>query len=274
MNRNKYSLLHQKLLYHWTQPDGLRQNANKESNKKFIPKPLPRSMVDRLALIAHLKSILKEGLRYGIPKDSHTEKITDLIQTTHRLVSLSEWSVSDSTEQAYRYGHLGLGFTRKYIMSQDGRPVIYIHHQKSDPIRKAMIKLLESSSKDRVLDDHAQVVASLLKLYKDPRKPRISDGERRERREGRTPDGDRIFALEFGGIHGNLEDREWRILDVNSQDDKPRALLCEPGKLAMIVMPDHKTLSLALKDDFIRDMVLPKDKPAICIMSREMLRSI
>jgi hypothetical protein len=111
-------------------------------------------------------------------------------------------------------------------------------------------------------------------LYKDPRKPNSTDGELRERKSGRTPDEDQNYALQFGGIHGNLEDREWRILDTDSRDDKSRALSCEPGKLAMIVVPDHKTLTLALKDKAIQEFIMNPDKPAICIISQEMLYSI
>jgi hypothetical protein len=231
-------------------------------------------MADRLAMIAHLRSILKEGLRYNFPIGSHVEKIADLIQTRHRMISLTEWSVSDSSEHASRYGHIGFGFTRKYIMSQNGRPVIYINNRKNDPVRKAMIKLLESSSKNHALLDHAQLLASLLKLYKDPRNPRKSNDEPRERNPGRTPDKDHNYGLRFGGIHGNLEDREWRILDAGALDCAPRILPCEPGNLAMIVLPDHKTLTLAFKDKCIRDIVLNPDKPAICVISRELLNSI
>ena len=275
MNRNKYSQLHQSLLFHWTQPSEEKGSETKIADEcKFIPKTVPNTKPERDKFIEHLSLILTTGLRYGIPKYNHVEQITPAIKTTRRIISFSEWNVGSSSEHARRYGHIGLGFTRKYIMSHGGRPVIYINNQKTDPVRKAMIKLLESSTKDGTLLDHAQVVASLLKIYKDPRKPRGSRGEIKARTEGRTPDEDRTFALDFGTGHGNLEDREWRILDFNTQDVTPRILPCEPGKLAMIVVPDHETLSLALKDASIHEMVLPKDKPAICMISREMLRSI
>jgi hypothetical protein len=275
MPQNKYSQLHQSLLFHWTQPKCEKELSAKKSEEcKFIPKAAPKTKPERDKFIEHLSLILTTGLRFGIPKCNHVEQITPAIQTKHNILCFSEWNVGSSSEHARRYGHIGLGFTRKYIMSQNGRPVIYINHKQSDLIRKAMIKLLESSTKDGTLLDHAQVVASLLKIYKDPRKPRGSGGEIKARREGRTPDEDRTFALDFGTGHGNLEDREWRILDFNTQDVTPRILPCEPGKLAMIVMPDHKTLSLALQHDRIREMVLPEGKPAICMISREMLRSI
>jgi hypothetical protein len=271
MNRNKYSLLHRKLLFHWTQ-----KNPDEEGTKKFIPKAPPQTMPDRLVLISHLRSILTEGLRYSCPKGIHEEKITDLIQTRHRLISLSEWNVGASSEHARRYGHIGLGFTRKYIMSHDGRPVIYLRKSEkdNDPTTEAMIKLLNSALKDDDLRDHAQLIASLLKLSKDPRKPNKSDDKSKKRKPGRSPDEDHNYALKFGGIHGNLEDREWRILDPSSLDCKPRVLPCEPGKLAMIVLPDHKTLTLAFKDESIRNIVLNTEKPAICVISREMLHSI
>lgn len=275
MNRNKYSQLHQSLLFHWTQPPDEKGSETKIADEcKFIPKAAPKSKPDREKFIKHLSSILTNGLNFSHPKCNHVEQINKSIQSKHRVLCLSEWNVGSSSEHARRYGHIGLGFTRKYIMSHGGRPAIYINNQKTDPVRKAMIKLLESSTKDGTLLEHAQVVASLLKIYKDPRKPKGSRGEIKARRGGRTPDEERTFALDFGTGHGNLEDREWRILDFNTQDVMSRILPCEPGKLAMIVMPNHETLSMALQDDGIRGMILPKDKPAICTISREMLRSI
>jgi hypothetical protein len=275
MNRNKYSQLHQSLLFHWTQPADENESNTKIADEcKFIPKAAPKSKPDREKFINHLSSILSTGINFSHPKCNHVEQINKSIQTKHRFLCLSEWNVSSSSEHARRYGHIGLGFTRKCIMSHGGRPVIYINNQKTDPVRKAMIKLLEGSTKDGTLLEHAQVVASLLKIYKDPRKNREPRLEIKVRREGRTPDEDSNFALDFGKPHGNLEDREWRILDFDIQDVTPRILPCEPGKLAMIVMPDHKTLSLALQHDRIREIVLSKDKPAICMISREMLRSI
>lgn len=274
MNRNKYSQLHQSLLFHWTQPPEEKGSKKRADECKFIPKSAPKNNADRKKFIEHIGSILTSGLRFCPPKCNHVEEITPAIKTTHSIISFSEWNVGSSSEHAQRYGHIGLGFTRKYITSYGGRSVIYINNQKTDLVRKAMIKLLESSTKDGILLDHAQVVASLLKIYKDPRKPRDPRVETKTVRKERTLDEDRTFALDFGKGHGNLEDREWRILDFNTQDVTPRILPCEPGKLAMIVMPDHETLSLALQDEGIRDMVLPEDKPAICMISREMLRSI
>lgn len=280
MNRNKYSQLHQSLLFHWTQPpDEKGSQTNIADECKFIPKAAPKSKLDREKYIEHLRSILTSGLRFSTPECNNVEEISHSIKTTHRIISLSEWNVGASSEHARRYGHIGLGYTRKYIMSHGGRPVIYLRksEKSKDPATEAMVKLLQSALKDHDLRDYAQVISSLLKLSKDPRSAKGSadgDDKTNRKKQAKAPDEDHIYALEFGGIHGNLEDREWRILDPNSHDDKPRTLLCEPGKLAMIVVPDHKTLSLALQDDGIRGMVLPEGKPAICMISREMLRSI
>jgi hypothetical protein len=275
MSLNKYSQLHRSLLFHWTQHPEEKGSETKLSDLcKFNPKAAPKSKQEREKFIEHLRSILTTGLRFSIPKCHHVEHITPAIQTKHNILCFSEWNVGSSWEHARRYGHIGLGFTRKYIMSHNGRPVIYVNHSKNDPIRKAMIKLLEGSTKDGALLDHAQVVASLLKIYKNPRKLKDPSEKPKGKKAGSSPDNDRGFALDFGAGLGNLEDREWRILDFNTQDETPRTLPCEPGKLAMIVLPDHQTLSLALKDEDIQSKVLPKDKPAICMISREMLRSI
>lgn len=280
MSLNKYSQLHRSLLFHWTQHPEEKGSETKIADEcKFVPKAAPKSKQERKKFIEHLRSILTKGLRFSVPKCHHVEQITPAIQTKHNILCFSEWNVGSSWEHARRYGHIGFGFTRKYIMSQNGRPVLYLRkaQKNHDPTTEAMVKLLESAIQDDDLRDHAQWIASLLKLSKDPRTSKGSndnDKQNNRKKNVKSPDEDRSFALEFGGIHGNLEDREWRILDANMHNDTHRTLPCEPGKLAMIVLPDHQTLSLALQDDGIREIVLPKDKPAICMISREMLRSI
>lgn len=46
------------------------------------------------------------------------------------------------------------------------------------------------------------------------------------------------------------------------------------SSLAMIVLPDHKTLAHVMQHEGIRARIFMEDKPAVCLLTREMLYSI
>jgi hypothetical protein len=72
-----------------------------------------------------------------------------------------------------------------------------------------------------------------------------------------------------------LEDREWRVLGPVAQKKlKIESLPCVPGSLALVVLPDHQTLAYAMQSVELRARLYPPNKPAVCLLSREMLSSI
>ena len=88
---------------------------------------------------------------------------------------------------------------------------------------------------------------------------------------------DHDLRINFGGLFGNLEDKEWRILlmasDKHPEKEVP-SLVCSPGHLAMIVLPDHETLAHVMQEDDLRAKLYMPGKPAVCLLTKEMLSSI
>ncbi len=99
------------------------------------------------------------------------------------------------------------------------------------------------------------------------------------------------LKIKFGGLLANLEDREWRLLSDLESKSKDAYLSFAPGELAMIVFPDHQTLTLAMRDASMMKLILRDhygsvkssalrrevefiDKPAVCLVSREMIQSM
>jgi len=274
MSQNQYAQLHRQLLFHWTKPPG----SNKNSKNIF---PAPKTSAERSAYVDHLDVLLKTGLEFRTPPPHHSEHIAKgKIEAKLPMLCFSEWSVSGGLAQASRYGQLGLGFTRKYIMEMGGRQVVYLPNKPNDPFSRALVALLENAKTVTSLKDQVTLITSLLKTYNPSSEPKAKIEQ--EQKKGEAAKGpsvetdDRHLDVDFGGLFKNLEDKEWRILQENHPKRKSDAtrILCEPGSLAMIVLPDHKTLAHVMQNETIRASLFVENKPAVCLLTREMLYSI
>jgi len=279
MPRNKFAQIHRQLLFHWTEPKGISGD--------------PKSTADRRRFLDHLLLLLETGLKFGIPKREHSEWLVEgEIEATHGMLCFCEWNVSAAHEHSGRYGGMALGFTRKFVMRAGGRPVVYVPNEKRDPFRKALVSLLQNAKKDEKLRPECELISSWLKTYNGARSQRSSNSdssnknavssdecipgvESKPARKKSGPTEDRHLRVDFGGLFANLEDREWRVLGPVAQKKlKVESLPCTPGSLAMVVLPDHQTLAYAMQSEALRKKLYPTDKPAVCLLSREMLSSI
>ena len=206
------------------------------------------------------------------------------------MLCFCEWNVSAAQEHSGRYGGMALGFTRKFVMNAGGRPVVYVSNQKRDAFRKALVSILQHSKKDVKLRPECDLISSWLKTYnlargsseseesktKNPTLDEVTPVPAAKKPEtNSTPSEDRHLKVDFGGLFANLEDREWRVLGPVAQRKlKVETLPCAPGNLAMVVLPDHQTLAYAMQSFELRSKLNPADKPAVCLISREMLTSI
>ena len=270
MSSPKYAQIHRQLLFHWTAPKKLGE---------------PRKRSEHLAYLDLLKGILNEGLRFSTPGSEHAEWIErGKIEASRPMICLSEWGLADSRAHAGRYGKMGFGFTRKFIMKKGGRPVIYVPNARNDQFRKSLIEVLRMAKETPGLEEHYGILASSLKAYHFPRDIQKARPDIGSKKTGTVPRRPKVLPedsglrLDFGGIFSNLEDREWRILRSTNRKSvspgQPVTLECSPGNLAMIVLPDHQTLSLALQDEGIREHLFVPEQPAVCLVSKEMIFSI
>ena len=268
MSLPKYSQLHRKLLFHWTGPRPVRALKSRD---------------DRMKYLELLVSILDKGLRYSLPDIKHTEWIVkNEIRATHPMLCFSEWGISESNAHSGRYGYMGLGFTRKFVMNKRGRPIVYIPNNKSDPFRQALVEMIQAvrgGQKDNSkLHRHADLLASYLKSYNFKRttEKKPSNGKssaKSVRKKAASYQDDHLLRLDFGGLFANLEDREWRIIPKRIEDE-PQHLKFKSGDLAMVVFPDHQTLSLAMQCDAIMKRIILPGRPSVCMVSREVIQSV
>jgi hypothetical protein len=113
--------IHSKILVHWTGKD-IENCPVTEKSRLYVER-------------------LRDDLEKGIfTKRTHEDsirewKIKDLVR-----ICFTEIRLSQAQTHAERYGKLGIGFTRNFVMNRGGRPVIYIPYDAKDDGR-----LLEDS---------------------------------------------------------------------------------------------------------------------------------
>jgi hypothetical protein len=287
MAQPKFAQIHKQLLFHWTKP---------------CDSSFPRSSSERLAFIAQLKSILRGGLRFSVPKAVHCENIVPgKIESAHPMICFTETTLGDVDPHARRYGGLGLGFVRRFVIESGGRPVVYVSNKRSDEFRKALLGIVAHSQDqpDPKVSAQARYVASFLKRFRDPQSKKDEPDKQKRILKRQEPDlskggltdensppespgfDDSHLQLKFGGVLGNVEDREWRIVDCSAVRPAPtgdhavrRCLPVGAGDLALVIFPDHQTLSCAGRDLELRDLLWTRDKPCVCLLSKEMLFSM
>jgi len=219
--------IHSKILVHWTGKD-IETNHDKDEK--------PQLYVDRL------KDDLLEGL-YAKPtiEDSiRGLKIKDITR-----LCFTEIRLSQAKTHADRYGKLGIGFSRDFIMNKGGRPVIYIPFEPpaDNYLLEASIRNVYKESKN-----HHEINASSILILAYVK--RMSDRNK---------------------INDYYEEMEWRI--VHHADDKIikntvndiHRLKFKMSDIEVIIFPDSKTKQLSLEDNYIKEC-LSKHMPIIATL--------
>lgn len=206
--------IHSKILVHWTGKD-----------IENCPEPDKKSQLN----VERLKDDLEKGL--------YTKRTSeDVIRhwKINKIVRLcfTEIRLSQAEKHAERYGKLGIGFTRDFIMNKGGRPVIYIPHKADDRLLEDSIKnVYEKSNDNEEIHKSSKWIMAHIK--------RMSDGNSED----------------------YYEEMEWRLV----YDESPNNKHFTKGKgnniyrlkftakdIKVIIFPDENTKKLSLKDEAIR----------------------
>jgi hypothetical protein len=204
---------HSKILVHWTGKDiENRHGANKAE-----------------LYVERLKDDLEKGLfTKRISEDSiRNWKIKYLLR-----ICFTEIRLSQAEKHAERYGKLGIGFTRDFIMNKGGRPVIYIPHKADNRLLEDSIKSVYEKSKDNEeIHKSSKWIMAHVK--------RMSNGKDED----------------------YYEEMEWRIIHDESpnskhftkgEDNGVYRLKFAAHDIKVIIFPDEPTKRLSLEDEAIR----------------------
>jgi hypothetical protein len=229
--------LHSKFLIHWTGKD-FCDNAD-----------------TRLVQDEYVKR-LRDTCERGFYMQKGREEIWGVgdkwIKPDIGRVCFSEIGLSRARSHAERYGGLGIGVHRSFILEREGNPVFYVQNGKRGHMVEqfAVIHANAESLAQRLEQSHDDTVAGVLRTgIRDPLR----------------------FVM---GYVKNMSDRddsemkyydemEWRVVHVDRlmgrcivPDEEARGvfrLLLSARDVRIIVFPDDATRLLALKDEFLKD---------------------
>ena len=291
----KYQGVHRQQLYHWvgrhidyTDPD------DEDSRVK--------SLCDeqREHYLSDLRNILDSKMGLWMKKTRVPDQIGsgNLVRVRQPLLCFTEWSLSDSQPHAYKYGRLGLGFPRKFVLGLGGQPVSYIAASQNEPNYFADALLAVAAHFHRYQGDDAEVLRKeFLFLTQFVKKLRMEQQDRKARDEARSvkrygrpaerrAKPTKTYSKQYGKTLEFLEEREWRVVyhdallrrgRIRENISRPQGpdyfVPVQPGKdLFTVVLPDYRTAQILRTSNNCKD-ILPRmqlpDHPHVTLLTLE-----
>ena len=227
------TIIHTKFLVHWT-------------GKKFhIPTdPLNDKLRDKY--VEALINILENGFEMRKGKEEIIDLDGKLLETFVSRVCFTEIKLSLVRKHAQRYGLLGLGVDRDFVLKRYGNPVFYMKSGDSNVAVNAN-KVLEFLKRQDNADEILLEYRTLLAYFKN-----MND-----------KDSDDLTYY---------DEIEWRITHLNRLEDEGRLsvvdeanyvylLKLKPGDVKVLVFPDKKTKTQAFNNTRFSKLI---EKP-ICL---------
>ena len=292
-----FNSIHRQQLFYWT-----GRNLDATASNKTAAQRLSQ----RMAYVGRLKSIIKNGIWLKTPDKPDQLGDGALIKVTRPIACFTEWSVAQSRPHTTEYGRLGFGFSKSYVLSHGGQPVIYARDAKSNAryvtALLAIAKILKDdsikipSSCRESLWSHFDFISHFVKAIQKPapkkampsRKPSKlpnyqylpADKALDALLELSLSEQEKEFKRKYGRFLHYLEEREWRIVFDDSLSPKFSVgpggngpdyfLQFEPGKeLFTVVVPDNLTVNLVMQDKELREKLFPQDGLPVTLLSLE-----
>ena len=204
--------IHSHILVHWTGKD--IENYPEDQRSQLY--------------VERLKDDLQEGL---YTKTTEEDVIRGWKIKNITRLCFTEIRLSQAQTHAGRYGRLGLGFARDFIMNKGGRPVIYIP--------------FDAVAESSLLEDSIRNVFEKSKDYEE-----IHTSSKwimtHVKRMWNEKDDDYYEEMEWRLVHGPNNNY------FKSIGDGVHRLEFEASDIKVIIFPDENTKQLSLKDDYIR----------------------
>lgn len=267
--------LHKQQLFHWIGGHIDSQKLSREKSAELY--------------IEALRGSLENGLWVNSPREpeeiwrggkAHSLELP--------MVCFTEWSLGQSFAHTQRYGRMGLGFSRKWVMQKHGQPVTYFKNNNRSKYKQSCAKLLKASG--RWSDDSRKALEYLIHFAKPsqaqviatPPTPSMpSSGRGKPSKSTKRPKPD-PFWKSHGASMKFMEEREWRIVRdkrmrffTENPSSKTNAapdyfLPYTPGRhLYTLVLPDGYTVHRVLQDTPLRKQLFPNNQPQVAVMSLE-----
>lgn len=279
--------LHRRQLFHWIGSDLERDrklNAEQRAQK----------------YVQYLRGSLQQGLWLKLPRKPETFGPRDEFRLQSPICCFTETMLDEIEFHNREYGRLGLGFPKRFVLAQGGRPVNYINGVGADPSFQAWELLRRKVSDPRVslvmsprewaeLKAEFAYLSAFLKMMKPTpkRKPTRKKVVAEASADAAAVKGKRPIPIKrhYGQILEYIEEREWRIVvKQRNQFTFPRSVIPNGSReanasppfllpyraahdLFTVVLPDARTKQAALQDNVVRSLLFPADGPPVTILA-------
>lgn len=143
------------ILVHWTAKE-LKGKSTSESEiqEKYIEL---------------LYSIYSKGLRFSTPKEHDEVAGVNCLSILKPkpIICFTELKLSKTKEHADRYGELGIGFNREFLMKWGANPVFYMQNKNQGIVNTNLSGLVNSEDTHDWLDVFLSYVKPMGKRYSD-----------------------------------------------------------------------------------------------------------
>jgi len=210
--------IHSKILVHWTGKD-IKDKPDDVKSQEYVRR---------------IKDCYQKGLLLKRTSENVLRRL--LIKNLLRLC-FTEIKLSQTTEHAEKYGNLGIGFSRDFILNEGGRPVIYIPYEAESLLLENSLK--QAYEKSKGIDDvHSPLkwVIAHVKRMKDKRMD--------------------------GAFENNFDEMEWRLVfdeksigERLSKDKKEGEywFTFPASEIKIVIFPDEETKIMAYDDKTLKE---------------------
>lgn len=212
--------IHSKFLIHWTGKD-ISEEANNLKEK----------------YIERLKDILQKGLRMNPGIEKIYGKNKKWVEVKIARVCFTEVKLTQTEEHAIRYGGLGIGFHRNYVLEREGNPVLYVQNSDKGHIIENidfLFKQIKTLSNET--NKALEVICGYLKNMSGYNEEELKYYDEMEWRV--------VHIDGLTGPNNYIQDYD----EKTDGGDKFYRLKVLPEDIKLIVFPNNLTLKTALKD--------------------------
>jgi hypothetical protein len=290
----KYQGIHRHQLFHWI---GRHIDYKKPDDDDSRITALTDDQ--RETYLSSLRGVLDPRMGLWMKTPRAPDQIDDgrLVRIRQPILCFSEWSLADSLPHSYKYGRLGLGFPRKFLLGMGGQPISYIDAAKAqqDYFAAALLAIARHfrtyKGRDavRLKPEFLYLTQFIKKLRMDRRDKELRDIARSVKRFGkRVPSRaapTKTYAKQYGPYLEFLEEREWRVVfhpdlerrgKVRKNTECPKSgpeyyVPVRPGRdLFTVVLPDYRTAHILHGSATFADVLSqlnPPDEPHVTLLT-------
>ncbi len=212
--------IHSKFLIHWTGKD-IEKKANNAEDQYII----------------RLKDILQKGLRMNPGIERIHGKNEKWVEIKIARVCFTEVKLTQTEEHAMRYGGLGIGFHRNYVLEREGNPAFYVQNgDKGHIIENIDFLFKQIKSLSSETNKALEVICGYLKNMSDYNKEEFKYYDEMEWRV--------VHIDKLTGPNNYIQDYD----EKTEEGDKFYRLKVLPEDIKLIVFPNNLALEKALKD--------------------------